>query len=38
VTHRYGQALATPQVYEVVGPTKEGPSCLVCDLRLATDG
>lgn len=35
VTHRYGEALETSQIYEVVGPVKRGPSGLVVRLALS---
>jgi len=38
ITYRYGVELGTAQVYQVVGPPRRGPSGLVCDLRLSTDG
>jgi len=33
VTHRYGLALATAEVYAIVGPVERGPSGLVVRLK-----
>ncbi|HUW11281.1 MAG TPA: hypothetical protein VM537_16240 [Anaerolineae bacterium] len=38
VTKRYREALATAEVYEIVGPKQRGPSGLVLSLRMATSG
>lgn len=38
VTHRYGAALASAQVFEIVGPPERGPSGLVVNLMVVTDG
>jgi len=38
VTHRYSVALTTPQTFEIVGQPKRGPSGLVLDLKIVTDG
>jgi len=38
ITDRFGEALGTPLVYEVVGEPERGPSGLVVLLKLATDG
>ena len=38
ITHRYGVELATPVTYEFVGQPQRGPSALVVDLKLVTDG
>ncbi len=38
VTHRYGVALSTPLVYDVIGLPERGPSGLQLNLRLATEG
>lgn len=38
VTHRFGVALATPLVYDVIGLPERGPSGLQLNLRLATAG
>jgi len=34
ITHRYGEALAASQMFEVVGPVKRGPSGLVVELAI----
>ena len=36
VTHRYGSALATAQVFEIEGPVQRGPSGLVVGCRKVT--
>jgi hypothetical protein len=33
VTHRYGVALVTPELYEVVGLPQRGPSGFVAEIR-----
>ena len=38
LTHRYGEALTTTLTFEIVGPIKHGPSGLVLDLKLVSDG
>ncbi len=38
MTKRYGERLATAEVYEIVGPKQRGPSGLVLSLRMATSG
>jgi hypothetical protein len=38
ITQRFGEVLATPLVYEIIGEPERGPSGLVVNLRLATDG
>ena len=38
VTHRYGEALTKSLVFEIVGLARHGPTGLVLDLRLVTDG
>ena len=38
VTHRYGQALVSPPVYDSLGEPARGPSGILLDLRLVTDG
>jgi len=44
VTHRFGEELtdaqddSDPQVFEIVGPVRRGPSGLVVDVKMATDG
>lgn len=38
ITHRYGAALDTPIVYEVIGEPMRGPLGLVLNLRSVTDG
>lgn len=38
VTHRFGVELASPQTFEIVGPVVRGPSGLVLNLRVVTDG
>lgn len=38
ITRRYGSELSTPQVFEIEGPVKRGPSGLVLDLRVVDDG
>jgi hypothetical protein len=35
---RYNEALTVPQVFEIEGPVKRGPSGLRLDLRLVDDG
>jgi hypothetical protein len=36
ITHRYGEALATAQVFDIVGPMERGPSGLQINLKLVT--
>ncbi len=36
LTHRYGEALAASQLYELSGPVKRGPSGLVVGVKLVT--
>lgn len=38
LTHRYGEALSTPEIYEIVGQPKRGPSGYVLDLTTETTG
>lgn len=38
ITHRYGEALTTPQVFEIVGILKRGPTGFYLDLKAVTDG
>ena len=38
IEQRYNESLTTPQVFEIQGPVKRGPSGLVLDLRLVDDG
>jgi hypothetical protein len=38
VTHRHGEALASPPTFELIGDPERGPSGLVLNLRLVTDG
>lgn len=38
VEQRYNEALTTPQVFEIEGPVKRGPSGLMLELRLVDDG
>ena len=38
ITHRYGTALETPQVFSIVGPVKRGPTGIVLELKIVTDG
>ena len=38
ITHRFGVALDTPVAYELIGLPERGPSGLVVNLRLITDG
>lgn len=38
VTHRYGQELGSPQLFEVVGLPEVGPTGLVVNLRRVTTG
>lgn len=38
VEQRYNEEITTPQVFEIEGPVKRGPSGLVLDLRLVDDG
>jgi len=37
VTHRYGEALTSPLVFDAIGEPRRGPSALVLDLRTATE-
>jgi hypothetical protein len=36
ITHRFGSALATPIIYEVIGQPAQGPSGIVVQLRSVT--
>jgi hypothetical protein len=38
VTNRFGEILANPPTYEILGEPRQGPSGLLLDLRLVTDG
>ena len=38
ITHRFGEALATPPTFEILGEPERGPSGMVLNLRLVTDG
>ena len=38
VTRRFGEILANPPTYEILGEPRQGPSGLLLDLRLVTDG
>lgn len=38
VTHRFGEELDSPQVFEIAGPVKRGPSGLVLLLKVVDDG
>ena len=38
ITHRFGVALASPPTFEIIGEPERGPSGLVLNLRLVTDG
>jgi hypothetical protein len=38
ITHRHGVELETPPTYEIIGEPARGPSALVLNLRLVTDG
>jgi hypothetical protein len=38
ITHRFGVELTDQPVYEVIGEAKRGPSGLVLNLRLVTEG
>ena len=38
VTHRFGAAPSTAQVFEIEGPPRRGPSGLVVDVRVVDDG
>jgi hypothetical protein len=38
ITHRYGEELTTPQVFEIVGILKRGPTGFYLDLKAVTDG
>jgi hypothetical protein len=33
ITHRYGTALQTPLVFEIISPIKQGPTGIVLDLQ-----
>jgi len=37
VTYRYGEAMTSPQDFEIIGPVRRGPSGLVLDLKLVTE-
>lgn len=38
LTHRHGVALALAETYEILGQPERGPSGLVLNLRMVTDG
>lgn len=38
LTHRFGVALSTPETFEILGQPERGPSGLVLNLRMVTDG
>lgn len=38
ITKRLGEILADPPTYEILGEPRQGPSGLLVDLRLVTDG
>jgi len=38
ITHRYGKELTTPQVFEIVGILRRGPTGFYLDLKAVTDG
>ena len=38
ITKRFGEILASPPTYEILGEPRQGPSGLLLDLRLVTDG
>jgi hypothetical protein len=38
IEQRYNESLTDPQIFEIEGPVKRGPSGLVLDLRLVDDG
>lgn len=38
ITHRYGEALTTPQVFEIVGVLRRGSTGFYLDLKAVTDG
>lgn len=38
ITKRFGEILADPPTYEILGEPRQGPSGLLLDLRLVTDG
>ena len=38
ITHRFGSSLAEQPVYEIIGKPQRGPSGLVLNLTLVTDG
>jgi hypothetical protein len=38
VTHRFGEALSSPETYSIIGEPERGPTGLVLNLRTATDG
>jgi hypothetical protein len=38
LTHRYGVALSTPLVFDIIGAPAQGPMGVVVNLRLVTDG
>lgn len=38
ITHRFGVALNDPPTYELIGLPQRGPSGLILNLRLVTDG
>jgi hypothetical protein len=38
VTKRFGEILDDPPTYEILGEPRQGPSGLLIDLRLVTDG
>jgi hypothetical protein len=38
ITHRFGEALSSPETYSIIGEPERGPVGLVLNLRTATDG
>lgn len=38
ITYRFGVDLSEPEVFEIIGSPERGPSGLVLDLRIVTDG
>ena len=38
IEKRFGESLTDPQIFEIEGPVKQGPSGLVLGLRLVDDG
>jgi hypothetical protein len=37
ITHRYGNLMATPLVYDLIGDVRQGPSGILVDLRSVTN-